>query len=72
LIKASWVSLAQAFSKAEKLKNPTEPKAVTAIKIDKTSVDYIRTTANRGIQKGQARGQGGRGNNAQNQSRSKN
>jgi hypothetical protein len=40
MIKTSWVSLAQAFDRAEKLEKHAVHKALAATKISETLVDY--------------------------------
>jgi hypothetical protein len=69
IIKKSWLTLADAFNKAEELEKHAEQKVLASTKINETSVDYMGNTSNRGnygTRRGQTRG---RGNKPQNQQR---
>jgi hypothetical protein len=48
------------LTKQKNLKKHTEQKALAATKINKSSVDYLGSTSNRGHQKGQNKSRGGK------------
>jgi hypothetical protein len=68
MIKQSWLSMGDAFDKADELEKHTEQRALSAAKINETSVDYMGNTSNHDSNpnlRNQSQGRGGRSQNHQ-------